>query len=117
MFQKGEVARLVGADQLRGERAIVGEIDLDFVGALDDVVVGEDVTVGGDDHARPERALSRHPRRPALTAAGKLLAEEPPEQIVRVLTFESGRRYARLSGSANRHDGGGDTRRARRARS
>ena len=58
-FSSGEVARLVGADQLRGQRAVVGQLDLDVVGAVDDVVVGQDVAVGRHDDAGAERPLPR----------------------------------------------------------
>ena len=65
------------------KRAAVGQLDADLVGAVDDVVVGQDVAVGPDDHARAEAAFTplRHlgPRRPlALT---ELIAEELAELV------------------------------------
>ena len=48
---------------LRLERAAVGHLDADVVGAVDDVIVGEDVAVGPDDHARAEPAWHGAARR------------------------------------------------------
>ena len=55
----GEVAGGVGADQRRPRGGAVVEADREGGGALDDVVVGQDVAVGGEDDAR------------ALTAGGR----------------------------------------------
>ena len=76
-----EVARLVGADHFRGERAAVGQLDPDLVGAVDDVVVGQDVAVGADDDAGAERraASARGCAASAAAAAAELIAEEPAE--------------------------------------
>ena len=51
--------------------------DLDVVGAVDDVVVGEQVAVGRDDHARAEAdlALLRH-------LAGAVAEEEAEHRVV-----------------------------------
>ena len=65
---------------LASKRAAVAELDLDVLGAVDDVVVGEDVAVGADDHARAEAAFAARLRlAPALP---ELVAEELPEQRV-----------------------------------
>ena len=41
------------------ERAPIGQLDADAIRAVDDVVVGEDVAVGGDDDAGAEPACAR----------------------------------------------------------
>ena len=45
-LQQREVGALVGADQLGLELVVLVEADLDLAGAVDDVVVGDDVAVG-----------------------------------------------------------------------
>src|SRR5439155_12686546 len=55
---------------------------LDFVRAVHDVVVGEDVTVFGDDHARAEAALLERARRAAPAIVAERLAEKPPEKRI-----------------------------------
>ena len=50
----GDVRLRVGADDLAGELALVGELDLDRVGPLDDVVVREDDAALVDDEARAQ---------------------------------------------------------------
>ena len=47
-------------DDLRVEHALVGKLDAHLVGAVDDVVVGQDVAVGGRHHARSQARLARH---------------------------------------------------------
>ena len=81
-----EVARLVCPDDLTFERAAVGQIDVDVVGAVHDVIVREDVAVAADDDARAETALPERAR-PLRTAAlplpvAELVAEEAPEEVV-----------------------------------
>ena len=60
-LEQRDVDRRVGADDLAAERAAVGQRDRDPVGALDDVVIREDVAVGIDDEAAA-RALARRSR-------------------------------------------------------
>ena len=62
-LQHREVGLVVGADQFGGQPRAVGQEHLDVVGALDDVVVGDDQPVGADDEARAEaaRLLPRPP--------------------------------------------------------
>ena len=55
--QHREIRAAVLQHDLGLELALVGERDLDLVGALDDVVVGDDQAGRIDDHARAERAL------------------------------------------------------------
>ncbi len=50
----GDVALRVAADDFGGELAAVLQGDLHLVGAVHDVVVGEDVAVLGDDDAGAE---------------------------------------------------------------
>src|SRR5690606_29120035 len=54
-LQHGKVGALVGADQLGLQLRAVIENDGEALAALDDVVVGDDVAVGGDDEARALR--------------------------------------------------------------
>ena len=55
--QNGQVRAFVGADDDRLVLAAVGEHDGNLVGALDDVVVGDDEALGADDDAGPQRVL------------------------------------------------------------
>ena len=72
----------------RGLRlAAVGELDLDVVGAFDDMVVGDQVALGRDDDAGAEAAL-----RLVLRAA---LAEEEAEP--RVVGLRAGARLTLLA--------------------
>src|SRR5690348_5839541 len=72
-----KVGLRVGADHFRLVRLAVGERHLDVVGALDHVVVGEDVAFGRvDDHARAERLLDQFPRRWNPRQAEELAHEE-----------------------------------------
>ena len=112
-LQQREVARLVGADHLRGQRAVVGQLDLDVVRAVDDVVVGQDVAVGRDDDARAERALLRralHARRLAGRAAARRTDRRRTgasrSSGPAVWPVELRRRHPRLALGANRHDRG-----------
>ena len=67
----------IGADQLRARAAAVAERDLDVVGAFDDVIVGEQVAGGRDDHARAEADLALLGR-----LAGAVAEEEAEHRIV-----------------------------------
>ena len=54
-----EIRRLVCADYARGTAEFLairigGELDVDFVGLLDHVIVGDDVALGIDDEAGAE---------------------------------------------------------------
>ena len=53
----GEVGQLVGADELGSEDAAVIEGDAHLDGAVDDVVVGDDVAIGRDDDAAADAVL------------------------------------------------------------
>ena len=87
----------VGADHGGAGTPAVGERDLNFVGAFDHMVVGEDVAIGADDHAAAQ---------PGLGLAALVAKEELEPRIVaaRVPHFlagvdaDHGRR--RLAGSA-----------------
>ena len=76
--------RVVLADDLRLELAVVGELDLHDVGAVDDVRVGHDVTLRVDEEARAERLLLHDLVAVALAAVGtavpvRALVEEREE--------------------------------------
>ena len=62
---------------LGARAAAVAERHLDVVGAFDDVVVGEQVAVGRDDHARAEADLALLGR-----LAGAVAEEEAEHRIV-----------------------------------
>ena len=70
----GEVGFGIGADDIGRRLAAIGQADLDLVGALDHVVVGQDVAVGADDHAR---AQAGH-----LFLRRQLVAEEALEKRI-----------------------------------
>ena len=54
-LQQRDIRLEIGADQL-GLKPLAGkELDLDLIGALDDMVVGDDVTIGRDHKARAQR--------------------------------------------------------------
>ena len=53
----GDVVILVAADDLAVQHVAVVERDLDVAGVLDDVVVGEDIAVVGDDEAAASRRV------------------------------------------------------------
>ena len=85
-LQHRQVARLVGADDLRLEGAAVGQFDADLLGAVDHVVVGEDVAVRPDDDAGAEAALAPLRRlRPLRPWPTELIAEELAELVRDVL--------------------------------
>ncbi len=72
MRKHGEIAALVLEHDVGVEFALVGQRDLHFAGALDDVIVGDDEAGRIDDDAGAERALDL--LRAAATA--EELAEE-----------------------------------------
>ena len=75
--QHGEIGALILEHQRCLELALVGERDLHFVGAFDDVVVGDDQAGGIHQHAGAERALQL-----AAAAAAARHAEEAPEDRI-----------------------------------
>ena len=81
-----DVGALVGADHLGLEFALVGELDGDLVGALDDVRVGQDVAVRGDDEARAERAALRAR---SLLRPGLLPRNEAAEEFLDLLVVHA----------------------------
>ncbi len=73
--QQREIEPRVGEHQFRRKLAPVGERDEDLVGPGNDVVVGDDQPVGGDDDARAERLLdARRLRRAAEEALEEWVA-------------------------------------------
>ena len=115
-----DVGAPVRADQLAAQLALVGERHVDVVGALDHVMVGEDVAVGRDDETRTDAArhLFARPRAVAPRSARtgtRTRREEAAEEVVeRVVLVESvGERElrqlrtiaVRALGGADVHDG------------
>ena len=62
-LEQRDVAVPIGAYHFCSELPAVGQLDIDFLGAVDHVGVGENVAVGADDEARADaahRRLLRH---------------------------------------------------------
>jgi hypothetical protein len=98
-LQQRQIARLIRSDQLGNLAAPVGQVDMNLIGAVDDMMVGQHVAVSGDDHAGSEPAAG-NPRNAPL--GSRNLAEKAPKQVVLVVR-QSGGRHARLAFGANRH--------------
>ena len=77
--QHREIAALVAQQHLGVEFALVGERDANLIGALDDVVIGDDDAARINDHAGAERALDALAGGPH---AGQLPAEEAPKERI-----------------------------------
>ena len=95
-----QIARLIRADHLGLEAAAVGQLDVHLLGAVDDVVVGQDVAVGPDDDAGAQAAFTPLGHLPAAPALPELVAEE--------LTQSFGKFLADVANAPlrpNRHDG------------
>ena len=100
IFSDRQIARLIRADDLGLEAAAVGQLDVHLLGAVDDVVVGQDVAVGPDDDAGAQTAFTPLGHLPAAPALPELVAEE--------LTQSFGKFLADVANAplrANRHDG------------
>ena len=78
-LEQRDVGAAVGADHLRLELALVGQLHRDLVRRLDDVRVGQDVAVGADDEARAERLR--------LELARPGIGHEAPEEFVERIVF------------------------------
>src|SRR5439155_9861115 len=88
-LQDGDIGRRVDADDLRLQALVVREADLDLPRALDNVVVGDDVTGFVNHEARAERLLP--------LPLGQV--ERVPEQRVGRELDEGGRRDLDDAGS------------------
>src|SRR5208283_5422022 len=56
-FEHGDVGERIGADEFRFQHAAIAGGDADVDRAVDDVIVGDDVPVGRDDHATAHAVL------------------------------------------------------------
>ena len=74
--QHREIGARVAQHDLGLELTLVGERNLDLVGALDDVMVGDDQAARIDDDAGAERALHLRAIRPAEEAAEQGIVEQ-----------------------------------------
>ena len=54
----GQIGFRVRADDVRAGFATIRQSHLDLIGGLDDMLVGEDVTIGTHDHARTETGIA-----------------------------------------------------------
>ena len=54
-LEDGDVRLVVAAEKFRRQRRAVGEGDVDLVGAVDHMIVGDDDALGVDDETRAER--------------------------------------------------------------
>src|SRR5205823_6246340 len=100
-------ARLVRSDHLPRQRTAVSQLDADVVGALDHVMIREDVAVVRHDHAGSESALLERPRSlrsPAATAF-RWIAEEAAEEIILLVRLEISRCDLPFALDTNGHDG------------
>jgi hypothetical protein len=71
-LEHGDVDPAVGADQLGLELGVVAQDHRDVLGALDDVVVGEDVALAVDDEARAQRGAAAFCCSPPLRSKNSL---------------------------------------------
>ena len=109
-----EIGERIGANHLRLEDAPVAERDLDVGGAFDDVVVGDDVAIGRDDHSAADAVLKlrllRHHLAPATVAAESKLTLEELLHVVRGTLLRALLLHhlllVNLGGDGNVHDGG-----------
>ncbi len=96
------VGTAIGADQLAAQFALVGQRDVDFIGLVDDMMIGEDVAVGGNDETRTDAArhlLARFGTRRAWAGfvPGRTRRKEAPEEFVeRIVFVESFRKRKRI---------------------
>lgn len=90
---------LIAADQLGVQLATVVQLYADFIGVVDDVVVGQHIAFGGvDDHA----GTQPFKRTGALLLAGEVRAEEASELFRQLLTLHLS------AGDMHAHYGGQD---------
>jgi len=82
-FQQRQVGFLVAADDFGLDRLfVVAELDLDLVGAVHHVVIGDDVAVRGDDEARAQGTLLMRLGHAASLALGAEESIELVEEVV-----------------------------------
>ena len=78
-----KIIELIRADEPGGEDAAVVERDAHLGGAVDDVVVGEDVAIGRDDDAAADSMLELRLRLHSLAALAKEELAETRREILR----------------------------------
>ena len=112
--QHGEIAALVLEHDLGLELALVGERDLHFVGALDDVHVGDHEAGGVHDHAGAERTLQLAAAAALARHAEEAAEDRIVEQRVAVLHHLGGVDVDHRGGHALHHRRVGGTQFAQR---
>jgi len=104
-FDDGKVGEFIDTDDLSAKNPAIVERDLDLGGSVDDVAVGDDVSVGGDDDPAADAVLDlRLLRHAALTA--EELRESGWEALG--LIVGAGDLLLSLGGHGDVDDGGGD---------
>jgi hypothetical protein len=89
-FDDGDVGLGVYADDVRRTAVLVlvvgigGELDVDLVGLIDDVVVGDDVATRIDDEARAEGLALAAALGAVISARPSLAAEVAVEKVLQV---------------------------------
>ena len=78
--EDGQIGRLIASDVFRTILPAVGQLDRDFVGPLDHVIIGEDYSLGIDDDAGAKARPSRHFR---WHEARRSIAAKVPEALRR----------------------------------
>ena len=82
-LEHSDIGARIGADDLGFELALILQGDFDVGGAIDDVIIGQDVAVGADDHARAQAVFTLLARLLlSLPAATVGIAEELAEEWI-----------------------------------
>jgi hypothetical protein len=81
-FQQGDVAAFVGADHLGLEFATIGKAYRNLLGTLNHVIIGQDVTVTGNDEPGAERLGLVFLRHVTVALVLARVAEKVLEEII-----------------------------------
>src|SRR5262249_22044175 len=84
-FDYGHIALGIAADYFRGKVTSILKRNFDFICAIHDVVIGQDITIFSNDYARTDTFLARNVvamHTAAAIQARDLIAKEMAEEIV-----------------------------------